>query len=375
MAMTHYLDDTIRNLTDAFKAKGMWDDTLVVFISDNGGPVYEPGSANNYPLRGGKFTDFDGGVRTNAFMSGGYIPKASRGRIHDTVVSVADWYTIFSELAEVDPVDQRAEAANPWLAERGLSTLPPVDGQKGMLWHIFAGTDGRRGPLFLSANAVLDFPYKLITGKFPYDMHTGPVYPNCSTVNGLKQGKGPAFTDGTVFGKKLNFGDAAEFVGDCENGCLFNVEEDPSERRDLSQFPDFQPRLKSMLRELSRMNTTLFEPDRGTTHVQACYSAMLNGGGHFGPFAHIEGYYTDKPRTFSELSLSEMASMAKIKVMEFNPLQKISQAAATPIFWEEFKFYDKCEGPEHHSRFAWLLGHNGTGASANDDLTSTTLII
>lgn len=44
-------DDTIKNLTDAFKAKGMWENTLVVFTTDNGGPIYEPGSSNNYPLR------------------------------------------------------------------------------------------------------------------------------------------------------------------------------------------------------------------------------------------------------------------------------------------------------------------------------------
>jgi len=81
MAMTHYLDDTIKNLTDALKEKGMWDNTLMVFTTDNGGPIYEPGSANNYPLRGSKFSDFEGGVRTNTFISGGYIPKQSRGRI------------------------------------------------------------------------------------------------------------------------------------------------------------------------------------------------------------------------------------------------------------------------------------------------------
>lgn len=53
MAMTKYMDDTIGNLTKALKAKGMWDNTLVVFTTDNGGPIYVPGSANNYPLRHG----------------------------------------------------------------------------------------------------------------------------------------------------------------------------------------------------------------------------------------------------------------------------------------------------------------------------------
>lgn len=43
-----------------------------------------------------------------------------------------------------------------------------------------------------------------------------------------------------------------------------------------------------MIRTLVEFNRTLFMPERGETDVEACYSAMLNGGGHFGPFVDIE---------------------------------------------------------------------------------------
>merc|ERR1712178_516809 len=118
MAMTTYLDQTVRRLTDALKAKGMWDNTLIAFTTDNGGPIYEPGSANNYPLKGGKYSDFEGGVRTNTWISGGFIPQESRGRIHNGIVSIADWYVIFSELAGVDPEDTESEKANGWLKQQ-----------------------------------------------------------------------------------------------------------------------------------------------------------------------------------------------------------------------------------------------------------------
>jgi len=62
-AMVAVLDDNIKNVTDALKAKGMWDNTLMIFSSDNGGPIdVEENAANNYPLRGGKYSEFEGGV-------------------------------------------------------------------------------------------------------------------------------------------------------------------------------------------------------------------------------------------------------------------------------------------------------------------------
>ena len=37
--MVKFMDDVIGNLTRALVAKGMWNDTLIFFSSDNGGPV------------------------------------------------------------------------------------------------------------------------------------------------------------------------------------------------------------------------------------------------------------------------------------------------------------------------------------------------
>ena len=52
-AMTRVMDEGIGNVTAALKARGMWDDTLFVFSSDNGGWVGTTGSSN-WPLRGSK---------------------------------------------------------------------------------------------------------------------------------------------------------------------------------------------------------------------------------------------------------------------------------------------------------------------------------
>jgi arylsulfatase A-like enzyme len=55
MAMATALDDAVLNVTDALHTYGLWNTTLIVFGSDNGGVVADAGS--NWPLRGGKFSN------------------------------------------------------------------------------------------------------------------------------------------------------------------------------------------------------------------------------------------------------------------------------------------------------------------------------
>ena len=62
-AVTAELDHLVSNVTNALKRTGMWDDTLIIFTSDNGGPLDH---TTNYPLRGGKHTFWEGGVRVVA---------------------------------------------------------------------------------------------------------------------------------------------------------------------------------------------------------------------------------------------------------------------------------------------------------------------
>jgi arylsulfatase A-like enzyme len=55
------LDDAMGKIIATLKAEGIWENTLLFFISDNGGPLAQ--SADNTPLRGGKHTDYEGGIR------------------------------------------------------------------------------------------------------------------------------------------------------------------------------------------------------------------------------------------------------------------------------------------------------------------------
>jgi len=100
-AMVNHLDTSVSHVIQALKDSGLWDRSLVVFHGDNGGEILEPScGGNNYPLRGGKFSNWEGGIRVNAFITGGVLPSARRGQKETSLISVADWYRTYCELGE-----------------------------------------------------------------------------------------------------------------------------------------------------------------------------------------------------------------------------------------------------------------------------------
>ena len=61
-AMTSALDDAVGAIVAAIDKHGLTDNTLVVFVNDNGGPIYT-GVQSNGPLKLGKLFLFEGGIR------------------------------------------------------------------------------------------------------------------------------------------------------------------------------------------------------------------------------------------------------------------------------------------------------------------------
>lgn len=86
-AMVNALDDAVGAVHQAIKDMGIEDNTIIWFLSDNGGASYT-GATDNGPLKGGKLTYFEGGVSVPMMIKWkGVLPE---GMVYDKAVSTTD---------------------------------------------------------------------------------------------------------------------------------------------------------------------------------------------------------------------------------------------------------------------------------------------
>lgn len=77
-AMISAMDDAIGDIHQKIIDLGLEENTLIVFISDNGGAAYT-GATTNGPLKGGKLNQFEGGINVPFAMKwAGAIPAGTR---------------------------------------------------------------------------------------------------------------------------------------------------------------------------------------------------------------------------------------------------------------------------------------------------------
>ncbi|XP_064207898.1 arylsulfatase I-like [Anguilla rostrata] len=263
-AMVSIVDEAVRNVTYALRKYGYYQNSVIVFSTDNGGQPFSGGS--NWPLRGRKGTYWEGGVRGLGFVHSPLLRR--RRRVSRALVHITDWYPTLVALAGGNV--SRADGLD------GYDVWPALsEGRESPRREILHNID----PLHVRANlgswrdgfgiwdtavqaAIRVGDWKLLTG----DPGHGDWVPPQMLANfpgnwwNLERGAGPR-----------------------NSVWLFNVTGDPYERHDLSrQRPDVVKELLARLAHHNRTAVAVRYPD-----ADPRASPDLNGGA-WGPWAGDE---------------------------------------------------------------------------------------
>jgi len=252
-----------------------------VFTADNGGTCdggsfpsgSKPYGGTNYPKRGNKHTNWQGGMNGAAFVSGGFLPADLRGTTCDVAFHIVDWYSTFCALAGVDasddsnvkplPVDPSLPPLLPPPKDiYGNKSWPGVDGVN--VWPILldAALRADRGAahrsLTLSREVLLiNGTHKLVVAQPDPSIlaNKESMPPNNDWMMGWRL-RNQTWVAATTYDTS---GCGLVFIRNESNPfrpCLFNIETDPRETTDLSgEKPDL---VAQMWRELNTSFLTWF---------------------------------------------------------------------------------------------------------------------
>lgn len=263
--------------------RARWDTTLWVFLSDNGGLHHgQTAFGSGYPLRGGKTTSWEGGVRTLAFVSGGALPPHAASR-YGGLMSVADWFATLCAAAGVDAAVADDEA------------VPGLDSLDHWAALLAGDPTGPRTELPLSFCDGSNFTGTCVPAGYRHNgslfvPHEGALINGTLKVvvdgtKGWGVWLGPTSPNGTANGAESTPGDDPG----CPAGCLFDLAADPTEHHDLSLAqPDV---FENMLGRLAEWGRTLFQTNYSDAADSTCLDdgAMLDKyGGFLGPRCGVD---------------------------------------------------------------------------------------
>ena len=135
------MDKSLGDLMDYLEAKGVADNTVIIFLSDNGGDCINEQKGgvkhtHNLPLREGKGSVYEGGIRVPMIVS--WAGKVASGTKINTPVVVEDIFPTLLEMAEI----------------KGYNTVQKIDGQS-----LVSTLTGKK-PLDYSRPILQHFPHQ-----------------------------------------------------------------------------------------------------------------------------------------------------------------------------------------------------------------------
>jgi arylsulfatase A-like enzyme len=159
-AMVHSMDEAVGKVIDQLEKSGVADNTVIVFTSDNGGLTQRYGKhdgfTDNYPLRRGKGSAYEGGVRVPFIVKWPGVTTAGT-TCREPVIGI-DYYPTFLEIAGIKGDAKHNQNVD------GLSLVPLFKNPKAALkrdaiyWHYPHYHAGGDGPY----NAVRSRDWRLV---------------------------------------------------------------------------------------------------------------------------------------------------------------------------------------------------------------------
>jgi arylsulfatase A-like enzyme len=180
-AMVESIDDGVGRIVETLKQNGIFENTLIIFTSDNGGLGLDelgPVPTSNIPLRKWKGHVYEGGIRVPAIIS--WPGKINPGIVSDEYFSSIDYLPTLCQITGIESIPANID---------GISIVPLLTGK----------------------------------GKFVSERHLFWHYPHFSNQLGRPSGA-------------IRIGDY-KLVENYETGIaeLFNLKDDISESKDLSK--------------------------------------------------------------------------------------------------------------------------------------------
>ena len=150
-AMVSCMDDGIGKVIEAVKRNGLEENTIIMFVSDNGGDPSNGGY--NTPFSGMKWSQKEGGIRVPMIMKWpGHIPA---GTTTKEIVHMFDCYpTMLAAVGISQPAAVKIDGSN---------VLDVMEGKSG----------APKRPLFFGKNTVRNGKWKLL-GAALYDLEADP---------------------------------------------------------------------------------------------------------------------------------------------------------------------------------------------------------
>ena len=234
-AMVTHVDSSIDDIVDALKANNQWNNTIIVFSSDNG-PALKRVMSSAYPLRGSKTGIFEGGVRSPAFINGGYLNDARRGTVYKGKAHMTDWLPTFATIVGFTPTSSDLDGND--LSNLILNDSGNVDNpRRELLLHDDSQNTRCNNTVTLNNGTVLGHicgglikgKYKIVIGdqvNLPFE------YQNGWYDNGLIEDANPTVVCNGTRPDWIQALQQAPMLSP-DVGALYNLVDDPCEYSDI----------------------------------------------------------------------------------------------------------------------------------------------